>query len=46
MTKKRFFYVAALLCMFSLNYSCDKETADESEDIISMGKKELKEEDT
>ena len=45
MNKKRFFYVLALMCIVNLNYSCDKETAAEVEDIISLDKDELNEED-
>ena len=46
MNKKRFFYVLALMCIVNLNYSCDKETADESQDLISLEKKETQECDT
>lgn len=46
MNTKRFFFVVAFLCLVGLNYSCDKETTDESGDIISLEKKEIKEEDT
>lgn len=46
MIKKRFFYLVALMCIVNLNYSCDKETADESEDLISIDRKEIKEQDS
>lgn len=46
MNIKRFFFVAALTCVVGLTYSCDKETTAESEDLISIEKKEIQEEDT
>ena len=46
MNKKRFFYVLALMCIVNLNYSCDKETVDEANEIISLDKDEIKEQDT
>ena len=45
MNIKRIFFVAALMCMVGLNYSCDKETTD-SEELYSLDKDEIKEEDT
>lgn len=46
MNTKRIFIVAALMCVVGLTYSCDKETADESDELMSIDKDEIKEEDT
>lgn len=46
MNTKRLFCLVALFCMVGLNYSCDKETVSESEDLISIEKEDIKEEDT
>jgi len=46
MNAKRIFFVLALFCMVGLNYSCDKETVAESEELISIEKEDIKEEDT
>lgn len=46
MNIKRIFFVAALMCVVGLTYSCDKETTDESNEIISLEKKEIKDQDT
>lgn len=46
MNTKRIFIVAALMCVVGLTYSCDKETTDESNEIISLEKTEITEDDT
>lgn len=46
MNIKRIFFVAALMCVVGLTYSCDKETADESGELYSIEKKDIKDEDT
>jgi len=46
MNAKRLFFVLVLFCMVGLNFSCVKETVSESEELISIEKDEIKEEDT
>jgi len=46
MNTKRLLFVLAVICMVGLNYSCEKETVDESDEIISIKKTDIKEEDT
>ena len=46
MNIKRFFGVCALLCVFALNFSCETETASESDELYGIGRKEIKEQDT
>jgi hypothetical protein len=46
MNTKRIFIVAALLCVIGLTYSCEKETADDSGELYSIDRKDIKDEDT
>ena len=46
MKMKRFFFMAALMCIVGLSYSCDKDTTDDSDDLYSIEKKDIKDEDT
>ena len=46
MKMKRFFFMAALMCIVGLSYSCDKDTTDDSDEIISLEKTEITEDDT
>lgn len=46
MKTKQIFFALAFFCLIGLNFSCEKETVAETDDLISIEKKDIKEEDT
>jgi len=46
MNIKRVVGVFALLCVFALNFSCETETASESDELYGIDREEIKEQDT
>lgn len=46
MNIKRVFGVFALLCVFALNFSCETETASESDELYGIERDEIKDQDT
>lgn len=46
MSTKRIIIAAVFLLAVSLNYSCDKESTSAAEELYSIDKKEIQEQDT
>lgn len=46
MNIKRVLGVCALLCVFALNFSCETETASESDELYGIERDEIKDQDT